>query len=188
MTLGEKIQLLRKQRGLSQDGLAERLSVSRQAISKWELGDSLPDTSNVIQMSKVFEVSLDYLLNNGCNDDLNKSQEKGETDSSSKKEQKLFHLSAKILFIIGVFGTLLLIIMSCLTPVMEMQPLLKTASPIKIGENIGNSNLEEVFYIQKETRGFVPFLKYYHLEIIFCLLCFCIVVGTVLLIRYKNQK
>ena len=62
MTFGEKLQFLRKQSGLSQEQLAERLAVSRQAISKWELGSSLPDTENVIQLGRLFQVSLDYLL------------------------------------------------------------------------------------------------------------------------------
>ncbi|MCL2618711.1 MAG: helix-turn-helix domain-containing protein [Defluviitaleaceae bacterium] len=62
MTLAEKIQGLRKQRGMSQEQLAERVTVSRQAVSKWELGESLPDIDNVVQLSRIFEVSTDYLL------------------------------------------------------------------------------------------------------------------------------
>ena len=63
MTFGEKLQFLRKQKGFSQERLSQQLTVSRQAISKWELGESLPDTENVIQLSKLFSVSIDYLLN-----------------------------------------------------------------------------------------------------------------------------
>lgn len=62
MTFGEKLQLLRKQNGMSQENLASQLTVSRQAISKWELNSSLPDTENVIQLSELFGVSIDYLL------------------------------------------------------------------------------------------------------------------------------
>jgi len=62
MTLSEKIHQLRKQKGLSQEELASQLTVSRQAISKWELGESVPDTENVVQISKLFGVSTDYLL------------------------------------------------------------------------------------------------------------------------------
>jgi len=65
MTLGEKIQILRKQHGLSQEQLAEKITISRQAVSKWELGESMPDIDNVVQLSKVFDVSTDYLLKNG---------------------------------------------------------------------------------------------------------------------------
>lgn len=63
MMLGEKIHQLRKARGLSQEELAGQLTISRQAISKWELGESVPDTENVVQLSKIFGVSTDYLLN-----------------------------------------------------------------------------------------------------------------------------
>lgn len=47
MTIGEKIQKLRKQRGLSQEALAEKVTVTRQTISKWELGQSLPDLESL---------------------------------------------------------------------------------------------------------------------------------------------
>jgi len=63
MMLNEKIHRLRKGKGLSQEELASQLTVSRQAISKWELGESVPDTENVVQLSKIFGVSTDYLLN-----------------------------------------------------------------------------------------------------------------------------
>ena len=62
MTLGEKILILRKQNGLSQEQLAEKISISRQAISRWELNESIPDVDNIVQLSKVFNVSTDYLL------------------------------------------------------------------------------------------------------------------------------
>ncbi len=61
--LGEKIQRLRKEKGMSQEQLAAQLTISRQAISKWELGESVPDTDNIVQLSKLFGVSTDYLLN-----------------------------------------------------------------------------------------------------------------------------
>ena len=62
MKLGEKLQQLRKQSGLSQEQLAAQLTVSRQAVSKWELDETMPDTENVIQLSRLFGVSCDYLL------------------------------------------------------------------------------------------------------------------------------
>ena len=62
MKLGEKLQQLRKKSGLSQEQLAARLTVSRQAVSKWELDETMPDTENVIQLSRLFGVSCDYLL------------------------------------------------------------------------------------------------------------------------------
>ncbi len=57
-----KLQQLRKQHGLSQEQLAENLGVSRQAVSKWERGEASPDTDNLIALAKLYNVSLDQLL------------------------------------------------------------------------------------------------------------------------------
>lgn len=62
MILADKIVELRKKNGWSQEELAERLEVSRQAVSKWESAQSVPDMNRVLQLSNVFGVSTDYLL------------------------------------------------------------------------------------------------------------------------------
>lgn len=63
MRFGEKLLALRKENKLSQEELASLILVSRQAISRWESGNSMPDTENIIQICKVFNVSAGYLLN-----------------------------------------------------------------------------------------------------------------------------
>ena len=63
MKISEKIVHLRKLNGLSQEDLAEKLQVSRQAISRWEMGTAKPDANNILQISKLFRVTTDYLLN-----------------------------------------------------------------------------------------------------------------------------
>ncbi len=62
MDISEKLYKLRKQSGLSQEQLAERLNVSRQAVSKWETGTSLPESDKLIAISDFFNVPLDNLL------------------------------------------------------------------------------------------------------------------------------
>lgn len=62
MDLGNRIQKLRRGRGLSQETLAERLGVTRQAVSKWETGESLPDVVRLAQLADLFGVSTDYLI------------------------------------------------------------------------------------------------------------------------------
>lgn len=62
MTLGEKIYKLRKEKGLSQEALAERVETTRQAVSKWENDHGYPETEKLLLLSNVFEVSTDYLL------------------------------------------------------------------------------------------------------------------------------
>lgn len=61
-TLSQRLADLRKQNHLSQEALAEKLDLSRQAISKWERGESLPDTENLIALSGIYGISLDELL------------------------------------------------------------------------------------------------------------------------------
>lgn len=62
MTFGDKLQALRKQQKISQDNLAEQLGVSRMTISRWESGQSLPDINQILKISEVFTVSVDYLM------------------------------------------------------------------------------------------------------------------------------
>ncbi len=63
MNLSQKIVALRKERGMSQEDLAEKLNVSRQTISRWENGTVVPDAYNILEISKAFGVTSDYLLN-----------------------------------------------------------------------------------------------------------------------------
>ena len=62
MIIADKIAALRKRSGWSQEELAERLDVSRQSVSKWEMSQSMPDMNKIVQMSELFSVSTDFLL------------------------------------------------------------------------------------------------------------------------------
>ena len=62
-TIADRLIELRKENGYSQDELAEKLNISRQAISKWERAESLPDTENLIALSRLYNVTLDELVN-----------------------------------------------------------------------------------------------------------------------------
>ena len=65
MSIGQKLKDARKKAGLSQEQLAEKLCVSRQAITKWESDKGIPDIENIQNISKLFGVSIDSLLNDG---------------------------------------------------------------------------------------------------------------------------
>ena len=65
MTLGEKIKEARKQCGLSQEQLAEKMAVSRSAVAKWEANNGLPDVDNLKALAQLLNVSVDYLLDDG---------------------------------------------------------------------------------------------------------------------------
>lgn len=62
MNFSEKLQILRKNKGYTQETLADKLGVSRQAVAKWESGQIYPDISNLIQISDLMSVSVDYLV------------------------------------------------------------------------------------------------------------------------------
>ena len=62
MNFSEKFQLIRKNKGMTQEELAEMLDISRQAVAKWESGQAYPDISNLIQISNLFNVTVDYLV------------------------------------------------------------------------------------------------------------------------------
>lgn len=81
MILADKIIHLRKRNGWTQEELAEKLNVSRQAVSKWEGAQSIPDMDKILQMSRLFEVSVDYLLK----EELTESDYVEDTSSSIKK-------------------------------------------------------------------------------------------------------
>ena len=102
MLIGEKLRRLRIARQLSQEQLAEKLQVSRQAISKWELGESMPDTENLILLSKFYGVSIDYLLLN-------------ELNISSELETKRSRSSPIFIFGMGglIIGLTLSIVLWC---------------------------------------------------------------------------
>lgn len=72
MTTGEKLSALRKNRGLTQEQLAEVLNVSRQSVSRWEMDIAFPETEKLIKLSRLLNCSIDFLLNN----DLQKQEVK----------------------------------------------------------------------------------------------------------------
>ena len=65
MTFAEKLKSLRKQAGISQEQLAEKIGVSRQAVTKWETEAGIPDIENIKSISSLFDISIDELLSNG---------------------------------------------------------------------------------------------------------------------------
>lgn len=69
MKFEEKLVKLRKQRGISQEDLADKLNVSRQAVSRWEQGATLPDAPNLLAISELFGVSIDYLFHDDFESD-----------------------------------------------------------------------------------------------------------------------
>ena len=112
MEFNNKLYELRKQKGFSQEELANRLNVSRQTISKWEVGESTPDMENLVAISELFEISLDELVLNKVPEEADTSAQvvKSEfysdikenvlTDENRKKAKKGLKIAAIVLGII----------------------------------------------------------------------------------------
>ncbi len=111
MSFGEKLQQLRKEKGLSQEDLAHQLNVSRQAVSKWESQNGYPEIEKMILISDLFQVSLDYLMKEDYEEHENETissfhlmtQQNIEDYLHFKKSFALRIGSSVLLMIVGLF-------------------------------------------------------------------------------------
>ena len=106
MEFNNKLYELRKQKGFSQEELANRLNVSRQTISKWEVGDSTPDMEKLVAISDLFGISLDELVMDKTPEPADQPaksefytdiKEKVLTDQNKKRAKKGLKIAAAIL-------------------------------------------------------------------------------------------
>lgn len=99
LQLGTKLADLRKRNGLSQEALAEKMGVSRQAVSKWERGESTPDTDTLIELSNLYSVSLDVLVGNKTEDETPspEKEKKTKTEPIEKGDALYPGISSKLL-------------------------------------------------------------------------------------------
>jgi len=111
MNFSEKLFEIRKQKGMSQEELADRLNVSRQTISKWETGLTTPEMEKLIEMSKLFEITIDELVGNDNNvkDEKEKSNDESITEKldeeveskiADTKKPKKHHVVFKVIKVI----------------------------------------------------------------------------------------
>lgn len=116
--LSEKIYTLRRKSGLSQEQLAEIIGVSRQAISKWEGGLSVPESEKLIAISDYFNVTLDYLLKEDA-DYIQKTEQETVNEQSFKSHKGM--LLGIITCVAGIIGLVIWGLISMLTPSMSSQ-------------------------------------------------------------------
>lgn len=110
MEFNNRLYELRKRKGLSQEELANKLNVSRQTVSKWELGDTTPDMEKLVAISDLFEVTLDELVTGKVIESHSDSKETSEvlqvveekvlTEENKKKAKKWLKIAGIIL---GIF-------------------------------------------------------------------------------------
>lgn len=115
MLLSEKIYKLRKENGLSQENLATKLNVSRQAVSKWESG-VIPDIDNIVNLARYFDCSIDYLLNDDIDsiDGSIKSDEDKNDNTFTENQKNRFseNLKINILLTLPILAILIMWIIS----------------------------------------------------------------------------
>lgn len=179
MSFGNKLQKLRKSSNMSQEELGAKVTVSRQAISKWELGESMPDTENVIQLSKIFEVSIDYLL---------KDEFKSDSDIPAVKENsillkntyknKLQLILGIIMSSIGALGVLTIWVLSTMIKV-----------HITVPRELIDGTIE--YYGGGDIVGynFLGFITEYRLMAVLVILIILLIVGiSLIFIRIRSNK
>ena len=117
MKLADKLIELRKQKGWSQEEFAEKLDVSRQAVSRWENETALPDAQNILRISKLFNVTTDYLLNEDSDDrgdmpiiETMESKTEEEAPSTRKKKFPFWWLILAICLVIVALCVIITII------------------------------------------------------------------------------
>ncbi len=104
MEFAEKLIALRKSRELTQEQLAERLNVSRQSISKWETGQVIPEANKLVELSRVFDVTMDYLLKPSEFDELSVKTEILEQQQKRliAREQKRTRIFKNMMYTAGI--------------------------------------------------------------------------------------
>ena len=178
MTFSEKLQRLRKENGWSQEELAERIHVSRQALSKWELGTAVPDTANVLQLSRLFGVSTDYLLNDDYDSDRDVPAAKAGYEAAAQAFRKKCLNILGILFTAsGVVGDLVIWVLSSMTQVHVTKSY--TASDGKV-----------CYYGGGDVLGYsyTGFIREYRLQALLIVFTVLLLAGAFLLWRVHEQK
>ena len=130
MALSENLYTLRRKSGLSQEQLAEQLNVSRQAISKWEAGQSIPESDKLLSISNYFNVSLDYLMKDETQDTIS---EKEQINTSLQTGDRTRWLLGIVICIGGIACLILWGLLSILNPAASNQ--LSESSMISIDGN-----------------------------------------------------
>lgn len=154
INFGIKLQVLRKDKRLSQEALAEQLGVSRQAVSKWERGEGYPEMDTIIMISNLFGVTLDYLMKDNDDEELSVSIEEGGIVLSTAELDNFILYKKRNAFIIAI--SVLAIIMSVsLVVFFEENSLAIGAMLIIIGLAVGSMILvgilsEKYEYLEKK--------------------------------------
>lgn len=119
MRFGGKLSFLRKQKGMTQMELAEKLDVSRQAVSRWEQGISEPSTENLVSIGKLFDVTVDALVNEDVQLQIGSAVLVAETEEMETPEKRSKYGILKIIGI--VLFTMAAVLVACIVLAKDKQ-------------------------------------------------------------------
>lgn len=172
MRLSDKILKLRKQNGMSQEELAAKLNVSRQTISRWEIGSAQPDASNLLQLSKLFRVTADYLINDGYENDNDVPAVKNIEVQAKKKISKVLGICTALFGLAGIFVIYIL------------SRFIKVMVPHITYDNFGN----KWYNWNSDLKGYSYkyFIQEFNLE--FLIVLFCLLTAAGVFIAFANKQ
>ena len=173
MRLGEKIQHLRLRYGLTQQELADQLGVSNKSVSRWESGTALPDAGNLRQISRLFEVSADYLL------DEERESPEGPAAAVAQKPHRTNGkvIAGGCMAMLGFWGNVIIYIASRFVEVMIPRKVWSTDR--STWQYWWNSNVT--------GHSWKYFVQKYDLEWLVAALTVLLIVGVVLLVRERRR-
>lgn len=189
MNFPGKLQKLRKERGWSQEELASRIAVSRQAVSKWELGTAVPDTDNIVQLSELFGVTTDYLIkdNLDCDEDI---PAVARTAANVRKvEQSRQLLIAGIVTL--VLGVIIIGVLLTLSQVIESyQKVTYDHGPMMEMLPDGTTQISDEHHMattRVPVYSFIPFLNTYYLHWVLVIGIGLVIASIVCFAKYRRK-
>ena len=174
MKTGNKITKLRKEKGLSQEDLAQELNVSHQSISRWELNEALPDAINLKSLSKVFGVSVDYLLDEEKDEFIDETIPEDGFDKGVNLVKKHWAKIGYYFIVIGGIGTLVTTLIKIYT---------KSAID-SFNSSLGDNffTFGTTFQVSEPMTGFIGIGQ------ILFILVLCLGIGLIIIDRIKNSS
>ena len=170
MTLGEKILNMRKARGWSQEELADRAGVSRQAVSRWESGSAKPDADKIIVICDLFGISADYLL---------RDNDGGERSAGAVAQTESAHpvnMKQRILKLYAMLSAVALFVMMVISSAFPVNYVPRKL--LRSGEKVMPEDL---------IRGLPAFVLHYNLEWLFGLVLIGVSLGVMLIWKETPQ-
>lgn len=147
MNLSEKLTYLRKQKRLTQSNLAETLNVSRQAISRWEVGTAVPSTDNLKVLSDLYGVPVDYLLNDNTDDTCKDSENHNPGQEDTGKKTATKSRGIFVCLLIATIATLVVVIFVLIGSWREPEP--ANVVPVEEMDTIVEDNYQaETFLLE----------------------------------------